>query len=386
MTSRPPMIMTNLTNAFGYDTMKRRVPANTREVLRMNPDYPPSIQAALARLAETIENDGLIAPLKLLAAPDYASWEAKYAEHQGHTWLNTDWFFAEIYFYRLLIQTVRWWETGRDPFAPKKHEELASVGLWTLLDEALSIRDTPADERLTALLHLDIWGNRMDLSFAAALAHGGKGDKEDLLVDDSTAVVELWLKQRGETHFIIDNTGTELALDLALTDALLETVADKVVLHLKMHPTFVSDATVTDTLALIATMESRQHDPAASHLGQRLKAALEAGRLRLAPDFFWNSAYALWDMPERFHRVFSAATLVITKGDLNYRRMVGDCEWPADTPMAEVTSFFPSPLLALRTMKSDAVVGLRTGLAEQLDPIDSLWRVNGKRGVMQLKR
>jgi hypothetical protein len=259
------------------------------------------------------------------------------------------------------------------------------VGLWTLLDEALSIRNTPADERLTSLLHLDIWGNRMDLSFAAALAHGGKGDKEDLLVDDSAAVVELWLKNRGETHFIIDNTGTELALDLALTDALLDTVADRVVFHLKMHPTFVSDATVSDTLTLIATMEARQHDPAASQLGQRLKAALEAGRLRLAPDFFWNSGYALWDMPERFRQVFSQARLVITKGDLNYRRMVGDCEWPADMPLSEVAGYFPAPLLALRTLKSDALIGLKSGLAEQLDALDSQWRVNGKRGVMQLK-
>jgi hypothetical protein len=379
------MIMTNISNAFGHDTMKRRVPGNTREVLRMNPDYPPSIQDALAELAETIENDGLIPPLERLAAPDYMSWEAKCAAHQGHTWLNTDWFFAEIYFYRLLIQTVRWWETGRDPFAPKKTEELASVGLWTLLDEALSIRDAPAEERLMALLHLDIWGNRMDLSFAAALAHGGKGDKEDLLVDDSEAVVIQWMKNPGGTHFIADNTGTELALDLALTDALLDTVADQVVFHLKMHPTFVSDATVTDTLTLIATMESRQHDPAASQLGRRLKAALEAGRLRLAPDFFWNSAHALWDLPERLRVVFRDAALVITKGDLNYRRMVGDCLWQPDTPMREVTSFFPAPLLALRTMKSDAVIGLKTGLAEQLDGLDSQWRVNGKRGVMQLK-
>jgi uncharacterized protein with ATP-grasp and redox domains len=379
------MILTNTTNAFAYDTMKRRVPTNIREVLRLNPDYPASIQQALSALAQAIENDSLIPSLNQLAAPDYESWQAKYEEHRGHTWLNTDWFFAEIYFYRLLIQTVRWWETGRDPYAPKKAEELASDGLWGLLDQALSLRDTAIESRLIGLLHLDIWGNRMDLSFASGLAHGGTGDKEDLLVDDSQMVVTHLLKRRDEVHFIADNTGTEVALDLALADALLDNVAARVIFHLKMHPTFVSDATVPDMLLLIETMESGQHSEGTTRLGARLRSAMGEGRLLFSPDFFWNSAYVLREMPERLHEVFKNAALVITKGDLNYRRMVEDRLWSADTPMAEVTGYFPAPLLALRTMKSDAVVGLRPGLAEQLDTLDPQWRVNGKRGVMQFK-
>ena len=46
------------------------------------------------------------------------------------------------------------------------------------------------------------------------------------------------------------------------------------------------------------------------------------------------------------------------KGDLNYRRLVGDRLWPPTTPFADVTAYFPGPVAALRTLKSDVIVGL----------------------------
>jgi hypothetical protein len=51
--------------------------------------------------------------------------------------------------------------------------------------------------------------------------------------------------------------------------------------------------------------------------------------------------------------------------------------------MAEAVLYFPAPLVALRTMKSDAVAGLTTEQVAALDAQDAEWRVNGKRGVIQ---
>jgi hypothetical protein len=193
------------------------------------------------------------------------------------------------------------------------------------------------------------------------------------------------LNTRGDIHFIADNTGTELALDLTLADALLDRGVSRVVYHLKVHPTFVSDTTVPDMHIMLDHMTSDEHGVKAGQLGARLRAALNDGRLRLAPDFFWNSPYVLREMPPRLSSIFESAALVIIKGDLNYRRMVDDILWPPDISYAEVTAYFPAPLLALRTMKSDSVVGLPPGLAEQLETIDPYWRVNGKRGVLQFR-
>lgn len=384
MTTRPPMIRTDFSNAFAHHTMKVRVPTTIRDVQRLNPDYPASIQSALTQLAETIEKDGHIPALESLA-PDADLWAASYARHEGHTWLQTDWFFAEIYFYRLLIEKVRWWETGRDPFAPKKIAELASPDLWALLDRAAQTGNMPLEQSLRGRFHSALWGNRIDLSFAPSLAHGSSGSHEDVIADDSRAAAADLTSRPGPVHLVADNTGTELAMDLVLADTLIHQAGREVIFHLKMHPTFVSDAIVSDALTLMKAMLTAQGSPAINNLGKRLYAALDEGHLRFAPDFYWNSADLLWDMPERLRAIFRPAALVLIKGDANYRRIVGDALWPPETPFADVTDYFPAPLLALRTLKSDPVVGLQPGLAERLQVEDQQWRVNGRRGIIQYR-
>ena len=107
------------------------------------------------------------------------------------------------------------------------------------------------------------------------------------------------------------------------------------------------------------------------------------GRLLVEADIFWNTAWFLWEMPPRFRDFFAGAALVISKGDANYRRIVGDALWQPETPFSTVTAYFPAPLLALRTLKSPPIVGLPPGMAARLDGEDAAWRVNGKRGVAQ---
>lgn len=46
---------------------------------------------------------------------------------------------------------------------------------------------------------------------------------------------------------------------------------------------------------------------------------------------------------------------------------------------------FPAPLVALRTFKSELVVGLAPGQAEREQAADPEWLVNGRRGVIQAR-
>jgi uncharacterized protein with ATP-grasp and redox domains len=379
------MIRTDHSNAFAHRTMKARVPAIIREVRHQNPDYQPAVHDALEQLAQAMEADAPM-PMIDLPAPDYAHWQRAWLPRRGETWLNTFWFFAEVYSYRLLMQIVRWYEFGRDPFSPKKLEEINGTALWQTLARSLDIQSLPLAERLARMIHFDLWGNRIDLSYAAVMAHGSHADAEDLLVDESAAVVEHLLTasrlpRRNTVHVIVDNAGTELALDLALADMLLNSVAGQVIMHLKMHPTFVSDAIPNDALIFLTKLE-RQGGPMGA-LSERLHDALEAGRLRLIPDLYWNSTALLWDLPPHLAQTMQDALLVIVKGDANYRRIVGDALWPSETPFADVMRYFHAPILALRTLKSDPVVGLAKGAAHKLDAQDSQWRVNGKRGLIQ---
>jgi len=75
--------------------------------------------------------------------------------------------------------------------------------------------------------------------------------------------------------------------------------------------------------------------------------------------------------------------MVVLKGDANYRRAIDDALWAPDTAFGEVTSFFKAPLLCVRTLKSDPIVGLPPGLAARLDAVDREWRINGRRGGIQ---
>jgi hypothetical protein len=52
-------------------------------------------------------------------------------------------------------------------------------------------------------------------------------------------------------------------------------------------------------------------------------------------------------------------------------------------PFSTVMAYFNAPLLALRTLKSDPIVGLPSGLATSLEGIDPDWRVNAQRGLIQ---
>lgn len=377
---RPAPINTR-DNAFAHHTMKIRVPGTVRETAAHAPE---DVRADLLRLADDMAANAVIPPL-MRPAPDYAEWMAAYLAHDGDTWHDTEWWFAEVYLYRLIIEYTRWYETKLDPFAHKKAEELASPTLWKTLDAALMIEpDDP--QRLEYLIDFALWGNRIDLSLESVKAHGTEAHPDDLLVDDRAPALEALRSQSDPVvHLVADNTGSELALDFALVDGLLDGVCPQVIVHLKHHPTFVSDAIPADAADLLARMADRRRTPYQA-LAERLNGAILDQRLILRPDLLWNGPRFLWDFPADFvQEQFGTAALVIVKGDANYRRLVGDALWAAETPFADVIGPFPAPLLALRTLKSDPIVGLRPGQAEELDAIESGWRTNGRRGVMQFK-
>jgi len=377
-------------NDFARATMRVRLPAILRNVQKVNPDFSPTIMEGIDRLHDALVNDKSIPMLDLLpTAADYDDWYAAYREQQAKitplTWQHSEWFFAETFCYRHLIQAVRWLETGRDPFAPIKQEELEGEHFLELLNTALEATGD-FEDKLAVLLSLALWGNRVDLSHPAKDLADQTAAEDDLLADDRQAVLRYVASDsratnRSGIHLIADNSGTELAVDLVLIDLLLANSDQSIVLHVKSHPTFVSDATIPDTWNIIRTMETK--GGLLTELAHRLRAAWAARRFVLATHPFWNSSHFLWDLPRTLNVVFRQAHLVILKGDANYRRAIGDALWEDGIPFSAVLDYFPAPILALRTLKSDGVVGLPRGLTQRLDRLDPVWRTTGRYGVIQ---
>lgn len=363
--------------------MKRRLPAILRDAAaRLGPSRF-SVEGPLTALADEIANNAVIRPIDPLA-PGAETWLEATHERRGERWHDTAWYFAEALAYRLTAEATRHFETGLDPFADSKREELGQRALDERVALALSARTLAPEERIAALLTLSLWGNRIDLSYALSRDKGLEAASDDLLADDRERAARLLLSRPGPVHLVADNTGTELALDLALCHGLLSLHVPAVELHLKLHPTFVSDATRDDALALLDRL-------AASPLGEvrgaahDLAEALAAGRLRLRPHAIWNGPQFFFELPRPLCDAFTRARAVIVKGDANYRRVLGDALWPADTSFEQAAAGFPGVLVALRTLKSDPLVGLAPGRATELLAIDPLFRVNGRRGVAQVR-
>lgn len=385
----PGRIRTDDSNPFAHHTLMVRVPAILLGVLERVAVEPP-VEAAVRALAAELAAGAPLPPLGG-DAPGAAEFRAALAARSGDGWLSTDWLCAETYAYRQLVERTRFWENGRDPFLPNKREEYTGAAHATALERALE--GTGArDERLHELLGAALFGNRIDLSFAASRERGLTAGSDDLLIDERPAAVRALLDGRGPVHVIADNAGTELTLDLVLVDAVLTELAAPVILHVKTHPTFVSDATARDVRAFLAApraddapeacaLRLNERSPAVRAWAERLRAALATGRLELRTHPYFTGPDSLWEMPPELVAAFAGARLVLLKGDANYRRAVGDAVWPVETPFGDVTRSFPAPLFALRTLKSDPIVGLTPEHVRKLDASDPTWRVNGQRAV-----
>jgi len=381
MTDYPSPVRTDGSNAFARRSMAERLPGIFEDVLKRNPDYPSGIQRDVQALRTSIVEDQ---PVTLFdpPAPDHDLWAHRFAPREGETWLGTDWFFAEVFAYRHLLAACRYWTARRDPFRPFKKEELHSETLQHEVEEALGVEGTLRD-RLQHRLRGCLWGNRMDLSMQSVVAQGTSAEDEHLLSNDLPAVVDrLLAEEAGPVHLILDNAGTEEAFDLMLADLLLERgLASTVMLHVKMTPVLVSDVVGEDVYWLLDVLES--HGGAPAQLAGRLRDHLRDGRLRVVPDFFWNLDTPLREVPPRLQRTFNDATLVVSKGDANYRRITNDALWPPDATLSDAVGPFPAPLLALRTLKSDTLVGVEPDTTARLDRQDEGWRTSGTYGVAQ---
>ncbi|MER8182805.1 damage-control phosphatase ARMT1 family protein [Kitasatospora sp. NPDC094015] len=377
-----PVIRSDRPGSFPWTVFHERHPELIRRVLAALP-YGPGERAALERLlAESTA--GVLEPLGA-DAHDHAEWLAWGEGLWGRPWGQAPFLWAENWFHRRLLEATGYFRAGAwqgvDPFGPFKAAELASPAVD---EELAALGELPPQDRADALLTSALWGNRADLGFrlTADTADTDDGPRATgLLVDQRAALWEV-LDRAGGGHLCVvaDNAGRELLPDLALIDHLLATgLAGSVGLYLKPRPYFVSDATTADLLATLERLRA-----GAGPIGDRLWQAMNRGTLTVRTHPFFCAPLPYHDLPADLRAEFAGAALTVLKGDLNYRRLVGDREWPPTTGFGAAVDHFPSPVAALRTLKSDVVVGLPATLVADLDRTGTPWRTDGHHAVLQV--
>ncbi|MGA4980184.1 damage-control phosphatase ARMT1 family protein [Streptomyces cinereoruber] len=384
-----PVILSNEPGSFAWGVLAKRHPALIQQVRDAFP-YGRWQHEALDALLDEITN-GVIEPLALWEH-DRERWADWGQEHFGRSWYDAPFLWAESYFYRRLLGAVGYFGTGPwqgvDPFAPFKRAELRGEAVEEELQALDALASVPADERAAALLHASLWGNRSDLGFRISAGEPAAGDAaaSALVADDRALLWQLLPVGSSSTVAVVaDNAGRELIPDLILIDHLLQQRhAEQVVLHLKPYPYYVSDAMTADVVDCLRRLTEALGQAGA--IGDRLWKAMAAGSLEVRTHPFFCAPLPYEDMPEDLRGEFASATLTLLKGDLNYRRLVGDRLWDATASFADLTAYFPGAVAALRTLKSDVIVGLEQEALDGLERSGAAWRTSGTHALVQVRR
>lgn len=389
--------------SFTHTSVAVRLPNIARRALAENA-FSPATVAQIQALIDEIPH-GQIRLVHTPLDPDAARWAEYIRPYLGCNWLDVPWFFAEEYFYLRILEATGYYAPGegvqRDPYSHQKKLGLISTRgpIRELAEKIEAAIQTPHAWRgsLERLLLADLWGNQNDLSMwpvrrsqdGTALSGGSAASsaaQEHILSNDMQAVldyIDTLDPAATRVDILLDNAGYELVADLALADFLLASGrAARVVLHAKTHPVFVSDALIED---IFDTLDFMTFDGDARVLAQavRLRIHLAAGKLALLKHPFWTSPQPAWELPADLLANLAGCRLLISKGDANYRRLLGDRHWQNDLPFDRVVDYFPFGVLALRTLKSEITVGVDP---ERVPAADPEWMINGRWGLVQFAR
>lgn len=437
----PPILVSTVPGTWAFDTMSRRVDS---EILQRTYDeneemlfrQSPTILAQFQGLRHELQN-AATTPMRYLNKlseikdgddDEWNQWNQivqPYVENND-TWLSTPWLVAEFYLYRRLLECTGYFDPlsigyKYDPFQTQKRSGLfssiASAERVMKKIEALTKnndfnKNSKWNRDGTAFaVELALWGNKMDLSLWPVSSTASKEQqqqqqqketfskvleaaKENLLHDDTDELLELCeILQRnggGNIDIIVDNAGFELVTDLVMADHLISNgIAKCVTFQLKSHPTFVSDAMEKDLLETVQyfqSLDGEESYPCCVRAGRRWASYLSSGKWTCKEDKFWVQGRAMWEMDEHlFSDLTSRCDLAFVKGDANYRRLLGDCAWDYTTSFQQIVGvYFPSPVCALRTLKSEVACGIDASQIQRASSLDDQWLVNGRFGVVHL--
>lgn len=399
--SWPPLITTADPGSFAEKTLRVRLPEQLDQLLGLqlpDPGAAVSLRELKSRIAGGRIRDLLAEEPQVAAGmlpEEKAVWDREISARLGHSWSAVPWYFAESLFYLEILSACGYYSPDsagytRDPFEPFKLQELSRshggvARAEKVLRQASSMKD-PVERVAVHLLHA-LWGNRMDLTFSELVARygtsGDLGGRDELLIDHSPAIAREALAAP-QVALVLDNAGTELVCDLLLAEALLGD-GRVVVLHVKSSPFYVSDTMAKDVHATVATLAGHS-ERSTRRAGQSLQRALNHGFLLIRPHWFWTGPLMYPDWTPELRRELKRSALILFKGDVNYRRLLGDRRWNPATPMEELTGYVPSAFAVLRTLKSEIVVDLPSARVQELSRDDPEWSVRGRYGLARLLR
>lgn len=320
-------------HSFRAQSLSKRYPHILQRTLKEVTDA--SVVAAMGSLAGFIAGDH---PLSIPVGLDDPYWLELYQRHEGVRVPDIDFLTLEYLLFHQILLAHRYFDEFKDPFANDKRLDLAdALPAYALAFDGLT--DLPS------ALMVSLLGNAHDASQLHIKTDGRVLDLDALPEAVGASVVDI----------ICDNAGHEYLSDLALAAYLLRTTTSNVRLHVKAMPWFVSDVTQADTVAVFDAIEASPGRYSA--WGSTLMEGRQSSRLEI-------NAHPHWTRPVNFGEgnlidaLGTRESLVIVKGDLNYRRCLADISTDIFTPWRSLPYLPDVPVVALRSVKSHCWAGV----------------------------
>ena len=129
------------------------------------PYFSPDLVRAFKKFRMEILK-GVIQPLRE-DSPDVDFWKEISKPYIGLSWLDVPWYWAETFFYRRILEIIRYFHLGawheHDPFGVQKNAELAPDVAPRRVSGVINSLPEGRAGQFEFLLYSALWGNRVDL-------------------------------------------------------------------------------------------------------------------------------------------------------------------------------------------------------------------------------
>lgn len=352
-------------------------------------------------------------------------------------YFDSPWLLVECYLYRKIKEAAL--QTNHlkvfDPFVEQKQAACRSslaqmivvanhlLGIEKVIHDSANHSHPSERSEFNLFIQLALWANKSDLSISCMSADKVQQQKiashdirealenmqSNILCDNSS---DLWFKVQSLKDkikagykdnsltcidLVTDNSGYEVYIDLCLLHLFVLLFCGQEIneslkfrIHVKRMPWFVSDTLRQDIRSLINFMTGTDQDVSLQTIGHKWQMFLDSNSWQIHEHKFWTLPHDFSEMPlvaPDLYRSLKESSLILFKGDLNYRKLTGDRKWHILTPFrVALRQFSPAPLVALRTAKADTVVGIEdVNIFARINnnelPRD--WMISGDYGFIQ---
>lgn len=370
---------TSQLDSFAYFTIKERFPKIYNDYCSGNFDD---------FIEHTTVEDALKNIFKQNECSDLSFIQGKETKTLKDFFENEPFFEAEVLFYHILLAQKEYFKNKNDFFAIKKDtdytnehdsyrkelENLFNQGNYyqNIKDQREKFLSQQRDFR--AILNYSLTANTGDLSQLEI----NRPNSVRILHDDTDKCFNFIISKKHKRFDIIcDNSGAELFSDIYLAVfMIIHDYVNKVVLHVKSYPYFVSDATIDDFGRLVNILTKNKSN-------SQLLELLSKKKIEVKTHKFWTEAKYFYELPKDLGINKNSTDLLIVKGDLNYRRLVGDKNWKSTDSFEKRCLIKDIPVIAPRVLKSDVLVGVEPVFISIAKAQDKKFKTDGKWGVIQ---